>query len=361
MKKTLLLKIAFMLFLFHQNINAQVNTTFFDKSDSFSATTLMLSQDRSVVLKKIPEFDIQKLLIEDKEKAGMDQPFRFGYDVDVNYTMEDGRWEILGSKRTWSMHVYSKEAYSLNFIFEEMHLSPDAELFIYNPDASMVYGPVTAKQNTESGIFWTDLIAGENAIIKLIEPISSQERSTLKISKVVHGYKDTFLDMNTKAASNCHINVVCSLQWQVESNAVALVLLANGTAWGSGALINNTEYDDTPYFLTAFHCLDTNRDNILTTTERNAVNNLVYRFKYRTASCNGNTSGTYTSYNGAYFRAAWNRTDFALLELRNRNITNDSSISYLGWDRRIRLFTCLLPEPGIRCTVRWFPSYGRRA
>ncbi len=55
-------------------------------------------------------------------------PLRFGYGIDVNYTLEDGIWEDLRTKRIWCLRITSKEAYSLNFILSELFLSPGAEL-----------------------------------------------------------------------------------------------------------------------------------------------------------------------------------------------------------------------------------------
>ena len=50
------------------------------------------------------------------------------------------------------------------------------------------------------------------------------------------------------------------------------------------------------------------------------------------SSCSGGYATSGVTYNRATFRAAWNNTDFALMELRN-SPAGDSRFSWLGWDR----------------------------
>ena len=106
-----------------------------------------------------------------------DYPFRFGYEFDVNYSLSDGIWEEENGKRTWSLRFSSEGTYSLNFIFSELELIPDAEIYIFNPDGRMVYGAVTEKQNIPQGCtsFLTDLIQE----MKLL--FSYQSQAHLKI------------------------------------------------------------------------------------------------------------------------------------------------------------------------------------
>ncbi len=144
-------------------ITAQVTTTYFESKDAFKLfSTLRQSKSQDFLTKRMPELDTEKLLKEDEENEGLDIPYRFGYGFDVNYTLEDGTWEELDSMRIWSMKFVSPSAYSLNFIFKELHLCPGARLYIFNTEGSMVYGPVTEKQNIEDGTFLTGLVIGDD-------------------------------------------------------------------------------------------------------------------------------------------------------------------------------------------------------
>ena len=156
--KSIILTVAVLLICAFSAI-AQVTTTFFEEKDAFkSFPALRQQQTKEISTKRMPKFDTEKLLREDRENEGMGMPYRFGYSFDVNYTMNDGTWEEQGSVRIWSLKISSPGAYSLNFIFDEMQLIPGAQLHIFNTEGSMVYGPVTEKQNIESGVFLTGLM-----------------------------------------------------------------------------------------------------------------------------------------------------------------------------------------------------------
>jgi V8-like Glu-specific endopeptidase len=201
----------------------------------------------------------------------------------------------------------------------------------------MLYGAVTAEQNIPDGFdsFLTDLIAGDEVIIRLLEPSGAKETSSLAISRVVHAYVNMFPGNDESSAQSvaltCHNNVVCYPNWETESNGVALILLSTGISLCSGSLINNTSQNYKPLFLTAFHCVDVDSPRgSLDNTEIAIAENWGYRFNYKTTTCNGSTVSTTYFYNHAYFRAAWQSTDFTLMELIDPVIHN---ATFLGWDR----------------------------
>jgi hypothetical protein len=326
-------------------VNAQVNSTFFESKAELSKSypRLKTAITQSVPQKKMRSFDVAKLLKEDKQNEGViDIPFRFGYGFDVSYTLEDGVWEKYDGNNVWTLQIKSDGAYSLNFIFDELYLADSAQLFIFSANGTMVYGPVTKEQNIQPDeIFLTDIVAGDEVIIQLIEPAVSEygNKSFLKISKVVHGYKNMFASLangdnitqSLGQSANCNNDVACYSAWTNESNAVAMVLLSNGTEWCSGSLLNNTSQDYRPYFLSAFHCIDSNSDGTLSTTERTNAQSWMFRFKYKKTTCNGSTVASYITTNSATFRAAWVNTDFILMELKRMLFIADNS--FLGWDR----------------------------
>ncbi|MCL2651437.1 MAG: hypothetical protein FWD60_10500 [Candidatus Azobacteroides sp.] len=129
--KNLILIFVFLLSAFIAK--AQVATTFFSEKDAFkSFPELKQSRLQAVSAKRMLQVDTEKLLKEDRENERMDSPFRFGYGFDVNYTLDDGTWEERDSMRVWSLKIASPGAYALNFIFDELQLSPDAQLYIFN-------------------------------------------------------------------------------------------------------------------------------------------------------------------------------------------------------------------------------------
>ena len=227
----------------------------------------------------------------------------------------------------------------IKFIFDELKLSPNAELYIFNTDGSMVHGPITETQNLNEGLHMTDLVAGNEVIIQLREPAHSNPQSSLKISSVIHGYKNifSFISENNERALACHNDVDCYPAWANEADAVAMILFPNGeyTSQCSGSLINNTAQNFRSFLLTAFHCIDIEKDifgcsdGVLSTSEKANVANWVFRFNFKTP-CNGGSFASVT-YNKASLLSAWQDSDFALVEI---NPTLNSFCHYfLGWDR----------------------------
>jgi len=138
---------------------------------------------------------------------------------------------------------------------------------------------------------------------------------------------------NFGGSESCNNDISCFPDWDIESDAVALVLLSTGTEWCSGSLLMNANSNFTPYFLSAFHCIDaTNPDGNLSATEISNAENWMFKFQYKRSSCNGNTATTGITFNGAIFRSGWNISDFVLMEMNNSPIGN-SEFTCLGWDR----------------------------
>ncbi len=286
-------------------------------------------------VKVMPPLDMHE--IETIVKQGKDEniPFRFGVGFDTHITLADGEWRSVKNGRLWTMTFASKGAYSINFVFNDFYLPEGAELYISNEKVDMLYGPVTSKENTENGHFLTDLIKGDKVTIYLFEPSNKINKTRLTIKRVVHAYKNMFSDAaygRVGNSGNCNNNVACFPAWSQEANAVALVLLSNGTEWCSGSLLMTTNQSFRPYFLSAFHCIDKNHNNELSTTEISDAENWMFKFQYKMSSCSGGSVTSGITYNRATFRAAWNNTDFALMELRN-SLIGDSRVSWLGWDR----------------------------
>ena len=116
-------------------------------------------------------------------------------------------------------------------------------------------------------------------------------------------------------------NVACSLAagWDEEIRSVAKYTM--GGSLCTGALINNTAGDGTPYFLTANHCYD------------GSPGWWVFWFNYESDSCsNPSWSPAYDSISGASYRANASSSDFVLVEL-NSDPPDGYDVFYAGWSR----------------------------
>lgn len=331
--KTIILFFIFTFVL--QIVHGQVETKFFPNGDGKSRIKTIKDNPKANITKELPSFNVQKLIDEDKLNEGQSVPFRFGKGFDIDLTLVDGKWINVDRGKLWSMEFRSKGAYSINFVFDKFYLPDSAKLYIVNVDGTMLYGPVTSKQNTKNGYFLTDLIKGDDVIIYLFEPIDKKGQAQLTIKRVVHAYRNLFQESygNLGGSLSCNNNIACFPAWDEESDAVALVLLSDGTELCSGSLLVTTDQSFKPYFLSAFHCIDINYPyGSLSTTEITNAENWMFKFQYKMTSCAGSTATTGVTYNGAEFRAAWNNSDFALMEMDNSPI-GDAQFSWLGWDR----------------------------
>lgn len=297
---------------------------------------------KKVLSKKVmdmPKVDVARLMKEDKEMTGEDVPFRFGYGFDTSYTLEDGEWEEIEGGRLWSITFKSSNAYSLNFVFDNFSLPKGAHLNISNHDETVIYGPVTSNNIPKDGFFLTDLIPDSIATIYLFEPTDQIGKSTLRIKKIVHGYHNMFTTNdsygNPGGSANCNVPVENKFpEYEKEANAIALILLADGTSLCSGSLVISTDMSFKPYLLTAFHCINTElegnppepTDMTISSSEEYNVNHWAIKFGFRQYSSNAIT------FNGANLRAGWFDSDFALVELYE-DVKQFAHLTWLGWDK----------------------------
>lgn len=258
-----------------------------------------------------------------------DVPYRFGWEWEVNLSTENsGTWtDLPNGGRVWQLGIDCPDASSISFIFDRYELPKGAKLFIWDAERSTYKGAFTHKNNKEWGSLGVGLIHSDQVVIELIESPIAVGQSELQLGTIVHGYRPVARPSDQEAydrgpfgnSGNCNINVNCpeGEDWAIESRSVALIV-SGGFAQCSGALVNNTLQDGTPYFLTANHCLG-------------GQNNWVFYFNHETAGCSGSTGPTNQSISGSSLRASNGGSDFALLELSSTPPA-DFNVQYAGWD-----------------------------
>lgn len=107
-----------------------------------------------------------------------------------------------------------------------------------------------------------------------------------------------------RGAGACNLDVMCYPDWHPLHNATARIYFVDG-AYGylcSGTLLNTEAGDETPYFMTANHCVSS--DSVAAT--------VTARWFYQTLSCNGSPGGSSQSSN-ADVRATSSSYDQSLL------------------------------------------------
>lgn len=288
----------------------------------------------------LPTVDPTPLLAEDERDAALGRPFRFGIKQAADVTLpRDGDRTAANGHTLVRYRIEATGAFSINLLFDQFRLANGAEFSLYNADSTFLVGPITSAQNPANNQCWTDLIPGSVVILELREPTNTPIPSQIHLRGVVHGYKNTFPD-GQKAfggAGYCEKNVACYPNYQNEADGVAMILLADGTRWCTGSLLNTAMQQFRSFLLTAFHCVDLNYNNAMESGESSAVQNWLFRFGYQSPDCANTTENlNFVTLSGADIRATRNVSDFLLLELKSQ-IPANVNPTYLGWDRSANL------------------------
>jgi PKD repeat protein len=274
----------------------------------------------------MPFVDVAALMEEDLVVDQIkDIPWRFGQNIDVILNRDNsGITEILpNGDKLWRLRIYSQGAQSINLTFDHYRLPPTAQLFVYNDYHSDLIGAFTEFNNQDDGVFATTLVRGDAVIVEYYEPANVAFAGELEINRVTHGYRGPYEYMkglNTSGA--CQINVKCptGVGWEDPNNS-ACMLVVGGSGFCSGAMVNNTANDGTPYILTANHC-----------STSNDFASWVFWFKWESATCTNPTSSpTYNSVSGSTLKARSAGSDFCLVQMNSTPPTS-YNVYYAGWD-----------------------------
>jgi len=281
---------------------------------------------------KTPAIDLQALAAED---AVTDQyketPYRFGVEHTVSldfFTHADTETDKYGNT-IYRMGLHCPGAVNMSLLFDQFYLPKSSKLFVYTADRTDFIGSFDHRTNNESGIMPMSLLYADRIVVEFQKAATCTDAAVLNIAQIVHGYRPVVNKWEGPQTENdrgpygtsgpCNINVNCPQGdlWQTEKRAVALIL-SGGSAQCTGALVNNTANDGTPYFLTANHCLGN-------------PTNWVFVFNHETAGCTGNTGPTNQTVSGSSLKANNAGSDFALLEL-NQTPPANYNVHYAGWD-----------------------------
>ena len=173
---------------------------------------------------------------------------------------------------------------------------------------SIVFGPFTDKGPWGSGEFWSGTVDGDTVVIEFYKR-TDENGQGFEIFEISHilAELDWRLRSNEPDVLNCEVDASCF--GDPEKNAVARILFNNnGPHVCTGTLLNNLAQDETPYFLTANHCV--NSQAVAQTVE-------AYWF-YQTTSCNSGVLRNWVhSRPGANLLATQGSNDFSFMRLQN--------------------------------------------
>ena len=337
-KHTFIWSIMMLLYCLPMKLNAQV---VYQPGTPYSFDSQL--KKSAIPLKVMPEINLAKLRAEDADDIKGGQAPRFGVLHEVNYTLNNsGLWEILpNGDRLWRLRIKAPEARTINMNYNKFDLPAGAKLFIYSsPKPSTVLGPFTADNERSNNRFATGFTHGAECTIEYYEPAAVEGQGEIEIDGIVHGYRSipnstSDILKNFNDSGSCNYDVDCAIGngWEDQIKSVGMHLLANGTRFCSGALINNTANDCKPYFLTANHCFGGTSAG----ARAGDILNDIFMFNYHspTPACPGtpNADGpTNQTVVGGTVLSNAATSDFFLIELDD-NPLNFYDVYYSGWNR----------------------------
>ena len=289
---------------------------------------------------KLSSFNLKKLQEEDKiNDKDKSIPWRFGYDIYVDHNFNEvGEWTTLANgDRIWRMAYISEGAKSLNFLFDVFYLPEGAKLYVYNDAKDDLIRPFSHFNNNPEEVLGTWFVKGEKAWIEYYQPAHVTGNAKITVGSVVHGYRTAETYQKALGDSgDCNHDVDCDITPAsdpygldaVKENVkkAAGMLLTGGSSFCSGTLVNNTNNDGTPYFLTANHC-------------GGGEGSWAFRFNWRSPnpSCGTTANSTNGSFNqtvsGSILRASSSQSDMELVEITDLSFFNNNpDVVWSGWN-----------------------------
>jgi hypothetical protein len=235
---------------------------------------------------------------------------------------------------------------SIHAYYDKFYLPEGAKFFVYSEkteQSEVITSEFLGSSFENPRKFATGLIYGETIVFEYWQPASVHGNAVIEISRLDYGYRDVRNDfdelqnMTLNLSLDCNIDINCwqGGGWQNWKRAVARIIIngPEGSFGCTGALINNTRNDFTPFFLTANHCL-AGEDAI----SHPDASRWIFLWNYERPNCNNGTATSIQTVGATV--VANNRPvlnfalDFALLRLTDNPINIQGINPYfLGWDR----------------------------
>ena len=301
-----------------------------------------LSANRSSIV-SLPIPDMDRVLKEDQEREKNGNKLkRISVGIPVSISMDEyGQWTTLeDGGKLWQLQISAEKAKALDFVFSKFWLPDGGKFFVFNPLTLETIGAITSEYLLGSKDtphrFSTAMVKGDNVILEYYQPKDVKELPIIEVAKVYYG-DDPYIDLDESCDDEVNVNCSEGANWQNEKKAIAGIYIKLHYGYrGTGALLNNTKGNYSPYFLTANHCLLGDDDPEPKDVHGDSdISDWVFYWNYELTSCNASYNPqSHKTTIGALLLANNPNTDFALLLLLQSPLSLSDYIPYyLGWDR----------------------------
>jgi len=256
---------------------------------------------------------------------GAAKPLRYGTSVPITVSPQAGIWlDAPDGGSLWALEIASPGAIGLRLRLAQVNLPEGAQVTVYAPETpSLAEGPYTGRGTLNTGTVWTPSTFGERCRVELYLPKGVARAVPFVIDDAHHLYRNVweFVDP-TLEVGTCHNDVTCSATYANTAKACAGIGSISGSdsLYCSGTMLNTLSSDQTPYWLTANHCLST----------ESAANSAEIFWLYQTPTCNGAAPALTSVPRSAVATlvSANSSTDHSLLLIRG---AIPSGLFWAGW------------------------------
>ncbi|MBX3358172.1 MAG: hypothetical protein KF745_07070 [Phycisphaeraceae bacterium] len=230
--------------------------------------------------------DVPRLVAEDaaeptgRLREGVAVPFKFHPAMGDMHEVPGGGW-------LWVLDVHAPGSYGVRLHLADFSLPAGAEAIVYDPKIpDNLPSPYTGKGPDGTGEFWAWTSWSDTARIEVYypKPIGDARFNDLfTIDQAIHMYRNPMTGQPGETGLRelgCHNDLTCFPNWVNVGGCVGrMSFVLNGSSFAcSGAMMNNTSSDLTPYFMTARHCMQDNTG---------ALNSLTVYWFYQRDGCTG--------------------------------------------------------------------------
>jgi len=292
--------------------------------------------DTMVPIYELDPLDLDRLAEEDAIRDADGLPYRFAIPSESFISPgNDGLWDRnADGLLRWRMRIKCVGSPHINLGFEHWNMPESAELIVYSMDERSVRGPFNSLDNINEGQLWLPIVIGDDIMVSItcndVDRLAVEQ--DVIITKINVGYRG-FDDPNPRGSSeSCNVDVECALgdDWWNEIPSVGVYTI-NGFLTCTGAMINNTAQDETPYFLTAEHCGISNGNDQSVVVYWNHQNS--YCRTPGSSDSGGNGNGNYNqSTSGSTYLASNSTYDFCLIRM-NSDPNASYGVTFSGWSR----------------------------
>ncbi len=275
--------------------------------------------------------------IDDDSTTEDQKIYRYADNVSTNITMADGNITSTTIGKVWTLRVSVPNALNIGLIFNQFNLSTTAEMYIFNEARTVLDSSIKKSHFTTSTTIGIMPMKGNSLIIYIVEPNNfSTFQSSIAIQNVEAGFQEIY-DVGDVSSPLARPSINCDPSIQCRQDKVnfarGVARFASNGYQGSGTLINNEVSNGRAYFLTAFHVVDANNNNVIDASEIAALVNARFQFQFWRTGCSSTINNTGLQFSGATLRASSRQTDVVLLELNNPPGVGDL-VNYIGWNRQ---------------------------